>query len=206
MTHATSNSGRIVDLDLPLAASIDIRDIAVQLACTNRFNGATIAKGGGPYSVAQHSVVVARIAQQLKARHPLLHLQALLHDAHEAFTGDVTTPMKRALGCQAGEALRRVQFNLDLAIHEAVGIEMPGSYDDGLIARADAIALATEWRDLMPGPCPVAHAPANFAITPLPWPRAEELFLKTFNRLSVAAGILNPSAKTFTPVPTGILK
>lgn len=204
MTVSITGSGSLVDLLAPAQAEIRVSDIAIQLAVTARFTGATVRLGGGPYYVAQHSCVVARLVSQAHARNPLLQLQALLHDAHEAFTGDITTPLKQALGPAAAQALQRLQDGLDAAIHAALGVALPSETHASLIARADAIALATEWRDLMPGPCPIAAPPANFAIRPLPWDRAEDLFLRTFDRLSIAAGILMPGP--FTPTPTGIIK
>ena len=69
---------------------IDIEDIAHGLACINRFNG-QVKK---PISVAQHSVYVARIAMKLSG--PRAGLQGLLHDASEAYIGDMTKWLKQA--------------------------------------------------------------------------------------------------------------
>lgn len=65
----------------------DIEDIAHNLSMICRFNG-SIPKF---YSVAEHSVYVMRQV------HPELRLAALLHDAHEAWMGDVTSPLKSLL-------------------------------------------------------------------------------------------------------------
>lgn len=61
-----------------------IGDIAHSLAQNNRYNGHTIR----PYSVAQHSVLVSYEVPSHLA------FQALLHDAHEAYTVDLPSPVK----------------------------------------------------------------------------------------------------------------
>jgi hypothetical protein len=64
---------------------IDIRDIAHALACCNRFAGHCKR----PISVAQHSVYVSRLCDDTPHA-----LQALFHDASEAYLGDVTKWLK----------------------------------------------------------------------------------------------------------------
>lgn len=64
---------------------IDIIDIAHALSLNARYCGHTVAH----YSVAQHSVYVSQRCS------PHLALWGLLHDASEAYLGDVTRPIKR---------------------------------------------------------------------------------------------------------------
>ena len=70
-----------------------IEDIAHALAQINRYTG----HAARPYSVAEHSMLVCDIvrAKGLNAHAQLL---ALLHDAHEAYCGDVASPTKTVLG------------------------------------------------------------------------------------------------------------
>lgn len=84
----------------PRMRDIDIRDIAHALSQLCRYNGHTAAF----YSVAQHSVVVSHLADA----HPLW---GLLHDAAEAYVGDMTAPWKRcsAMGPLYRQAERRFQ-------------------------------------------------------------------------------------------------
>lgn len=82
--YITTYTGKQVNpLDPPLQL-IDIRDIAHSLALINRFNG----HSQEPISVAQHSVYVSRLCAGPYA------LQGLLHDASEAYLGDVTKWLK----------------------------------------------------------------------------------------------------------------
>ena len=68
-------------------------EIAHSLAQINRFNGHC----SRPYSVAEHSLFVADLAQAMGASEEV-QLGALLHDAHECVTGDMSTPIKDELG------------------------------------------------------------------------------------------------------------
>jgi hypothetical protein len=63
---------------------INIDDIAHALARVNRFNGHTVQ----PYSVAQHSVYTSYLVP------PQYALEALMHDAVEAYIGDQPSPVK----------------------------------------------------------------------------------------------------------------
>lgn len=187
MSVVTTASGREIDLgklDID-HNSITARDIATHLSRINRFNGATTL----PYSVAQHSVFVARIVEHLKGS-PLEAFIALMHDAHEAYMGDITRPVYRALnignGCHAVDFLRQ---RLDRAIGRAFGIELERPC--AVVSAADNMALATEWRDLMPGDLPKGYSQygmAPWAVKPMPADKAEQAFLKAFHRLDIASG------------------
>ena len=76
-------SGRRLDLLDPSPLDVEIEDIAHGLARVARWNGQT--KGAHAFSVAQHCVLVERLASELSpsglAREA--RLMALLHDAPE---------------------------------------------------------------------------------------------------------------------------
>lgn len=76
-----------IDLIHPTMEQISITDIFHSLSNLCRFNGACSEF----YSVAQHSCMVAVVVE------PELQLSALLHDAAEAYIGDIATPLKRML-------------------------------------------------------------------------------------------------------------
>lgn len=74
------------DFRRPEAMRYDIVVIAHSLSKLCRFTGHV--SGNAIYSVAQHSVLVSRMV-------PLEHaLDGLLHDAHEAYVGDMSAPLK----------------------------------------------------------------------------------------------------------------
>lgn len=77
-------SGRRFWLDDIESNYIDVRDIAAALSKLARYTGHSRRF----VSVAEHSVRVARIVP------PVHRLAGLLHDASEAYLGDVSTPLK----------------------------------------------------------------------------------------------------------------
>lgn len=81
-------SGVKFDLLNPKPEMVLIKDIAHALSNICRFTGHTQQF----YSVAQHSVECSRLVTSSGYR-----LESLLHDAHEAYIGDVATPLKRLL-------------------------------------------------------------------------------------------------------------
>ena len=195
MSILTTASGLLLDLNegdhVEFGYKIKIADIAHHLALINRFCGATMV----PYSVAQHSLVVVRILEQMDA-HPRTCLWGLLHDAHEAYLGDIPTPAKRALfgmNDAVPSEFDDVSEFIDMALWRKLwGGKPDRKIDNQAVALADAVALCTEWRDLMPTPWASSQpAPASFAIKPMSWSLAEEKFLETYHRLCQLSG-LNP--------------
>jgi len=77
----------------PRAEDVDIRDIAHSLANQCRFNGHC----SHFYSVAEHSVEISAQVPEEDA------LWGLLHDAAEAYIGDIVRPIKPFLAIQGNE-------------------------------------------------------------------------------------------------------
>lgn len=97
-----TRSGKQLDVIAPEPGDITLADIADGLARQNRFQGLT----RHPYTVAQHSVLVAELAAGLlrlarideNPEDPSAVVRAaLLHDATEAYLGDVVSPLKAVL-------------------------------------------------------------------------------------------------------------
>jgi len=128
----------------PRADEVRIEDIAHALSNICRFGGHCSEF----YSVAQHSVWVAK---HVAAERPELALHALLHDAAEAYVGDVVQPLKGyARICES--MFSTVERRIQDAISEAFGLRPLTVQEDQFIRDADALALATEARDLMGNP------------------------------------------------------
>jgi hypothetical protein len=181
-TILTTASGRNVDLLSPRPDDIDFADIAEHLAKENRFNGATPDVA---YSVAQHLYIGADAILEA-TRDPVAAAYFVLHDAHEAFLKDDTTPKKRAIGAiaeqfgaQAGQIIQAfdaLTATWDEAIHVAAGLTwpMPSAIEE-LVHAWDRVMLLTEWRDLMKVPAPFDAEGVVLAgkITPQTWQMAE---------------------------------
>jgi len=83
----TVASGQVVNPMNLQDDDIHLRDIAFSLAKTCRYNGHC----GGFYSVAEHSIIMSKIVPADCA------MWALLHDASEAYCGDLILPIKQLL-------------------------------------------------------------------------------------------------------------
>lgn len=123
--------------------AINLPNIAHALAHICRFGGHCARH----YSVAAHSILVADI---LKARGvPAAgQLAGLLHDAHEAFCGDMATPIKRALGAVWTE----FEGAIERTVHEVLGITDLMREWAYVTHPADETALVTEIRALFVAP------------------------------------------------------
>lgn len=164
----TVTGGRFYPLD-PRPEDFCIEDIAHGLATENRFGGHTYA----PYSVAQHSVIVSEHVPKKYA------LEALMHDASEAYHRDMPSPIKhlsemaafRAIEARTMDAICR-RFNL-----------LP--FEPPEVKIADVRALITEMRDLQ-GYKSTRYNRRPFIekIIPLPWEQARKLFLERFYELT----------------------
>lgn len=153
-------SGRCWPLLAPTGAHVHWPDIAEALASMPRFNGHTAANMPR-WSVAEHCLLVADFMPAG------LRGYGLLHDAHEAFTGDIISPVKAALRrLGGGDAIDSLEQRTDMAIYEAAGLAYPLPPEAAqALAYADAKALATERRDLLAEP--LTYHPQGWKATDL---------------------------------------
>lgn len=122
-----------VDFLNPDPDQIDIEDIAHALSLIPRFGGHT----GRLYSVAQHSVLASQLV------HKDIELDALMHDAPEAYIGDVVGPLKRLL-----KDLEPIEFRLSEVIAKKFNLR-PMIPMDPRIREADLKMLHFEAEDLL---------------------------------------------------------
>lgn len=158
----------------PKAEDVSIFDIAHSLSQQCRFSGHTKKF----YSVAQHSVLVGRRAQEHYDG-----LNGLLHDAAEAYLVDLPTPIKKNVSFQP--EWRLLDNCISDAVAYAFGIE---SYISYRVKNIDRRMLLTEQRDLMmlaelnEGSEDIKDDLKPYEETIEPWSseKAEEEFLKDF--------------------------
>ena len=141
-TEITTSTGREVNpLDLRVE-DIDINDIAHSLSLTCRFNGHCRVF----YSVAEHSVFVSSRCP------PEFAFEALMHDASEAYLGDVPTPLKRQwpeylVAEKRAQGIIAQRFGLPAKISQAVHAVDKEAFE---IEKARLLAPADQFRDIAP--------------------------------------------------------
>jgi 5'-deoxynucleotidase YfbR-like HD superfamily hydrolase len=143
---------------------IDIKDIAWALSMTCRYGGHCSKF----YSVAEHSVHVSNAV-------PTYKFEALMHDAAEAYIGDVVTALKRKL-----VAFTDLEYKVESLIAARFGLRHPWPSE---VHDYDLRLLATEMPVLFGNNRDVQYAPVNISIECLQPLDAYELFLKKFNEL-----------------------
>jgi hypothetical protein len=152
-------SGREIDLIYPRQGDILMSDIAHSLAQINRFTG----HARRPYSVAEHSLLVCEIAQRVYRLDAHGLFAALMHDAHEAYCGDVASPAKGLLHTP----WEYLEGRLQNTVRNAFALQGPAYEYRAAIKSADTIALATERAQLMP-PSPSIW-PILLHVEPVNW-------------------------------------
>jgi 5'-deoxynucleotidase YfbR-like HD superfamily hydrolase len=181
-------SGRRLDLLNPSALDVEIGDIAHGLARVARWNGQTA--GAHAFSVAQHCVLVERLATDIKpGQSRETRLAALLHDAPEYVIGDLISPFKAAVGID----YKDFELRLLAAIHIRFGLPVRLSAEAAsLIKRADRVAAYHEATQLAGfdgkearsffGVPPRGLRPPR--LVPLATAEAQAQFLERFRRLA----------------------
>jgi len=125
------HSGAWFDFCAPASSEFMIEDIAHGLANICRYSG----QCSSFYSVAEHSILVSETAKGFE-------LEALLHDAAEAFLGDITRPLKQML-----PEYKRIEADVERAILDRFGIIGPLPPQ---VKQADLRVLAAEQKQIMP--------------------------------------------------------
>jgi uncharacterized protein len=156
----------------PRLKDIDIRDIAHALSMQCRWTGHPKFH----YSVAQHSWYCSYLVPPSEA------FDALMHDASEAYLGDMNRPLKHFTG--AGPAYRAIEAVVQNAI--AVRFEMR-LVEPESVHIADNLMLYAEKKQLIRSKFREAQkwgrGAANVKITRWTPEKAERMFLKRFREL-----------------------
>jgi 5'-deoxynucleotidase YfbR-like HD superfamily hydrolase len=181
-------SGRRLDLLDPSPLDVEIEDIAHGLARVARWNGQT--KGAHAFSVAQHCVLVERLAAELNPKIGRdARLMALLHDAPEYVIGDLISPFKAAVGID----YKDFELRLLSAIHFRFGLPARASAELGKLFKQADVASAyfeatqlagfstEEAKRYFGTPPKTLRTPR---LTPLAVADAQALFLERFRRLT----------------------
>ena len=130
-----THQGHMLDLSKPEEIEFDLQDIAHNLARVCRFGGSV----DGFYSVASHSVYVARELEREGASRPVVQA-GLLHDATEAYIGDMVSALKALM-----PEYKALEKRYAHAIQEQFNVYFEGRV---VIKDADLRARLSEIRDL----------------------------------------------------------
>lgn len=139
--HVTSNEREIYFPGMK-TSDVRLREIPHCLAMVNRYNGFTTR----PYSVAEHSVFVHELAK-LDHGEGEVAKAALMHDAQEAYLGDISRPLKNLL-----PDYRRIEKHVEDVVREALGLPDPHNPIWIEVNRFDRIALMIEARTVLQYP------------------------------------------------------
>lgn len=166
----------------PREEDVLIEDIAHALSHICRFGGHCREF----YSVGQHSLHVARILEEAFPQRPMLWMGGLLHDAAEAYLGDMVRPLKMQM-----DAYRQAEANLEWVIEKRFALQLTRE-DRQAIRLADDKALMTERRDLvnhMGHDWEIKAEPDYYGLVPLRSVEVRSLFLARFARIREACEI-----------------
>jgi hypothetical protein len=125
--------GTYFNFEHPAQSVITPADIAHGLSHVCRFGGHCRTF----YSVAQHCVLASGLLAPFG-----LGFEGLMHDAAEAYVGDMPAPLKRIL-----PEYKALERRVEAAIFDRFDIDSPLSPK---VKEIDLVLLATEQRDLMP--------------------------------------------------------
>jgi hypothetical protein len=165
-------SGAWFDFCAPESSEFNIDDIAHGLGNICRYSG----QCSRFYSVAEHSILVSETAEGFE-------FEALMHDAAEAFLGDITRPLKQML-----PEYKRIEAAVEHAILKRFRVDTPLPPQ---VKQADLRVLAAEQRQIMPEGTDgwvrgQKVKPAPIVVRHLPPDQAKRAFLDRYEALQPA--------------------
>lgn len=176
----TTFTGKRFDFLTPDPETICIEDIAHGLAQSCRFQ----AQCQTFYSVAHHSVLVEQYVPfphwYTGAQQRQLRQLALMHDAAEAYMGDICRPLKMLL-----PDYKVIQKRVEAAIVTRFKLEVTQEYEDEIkdidqriLANEGQVYMHPDWRDAIVNPNPKIQLGPKLTIE-----QSELLFLRRFTQL-----------------------
>lgn len=164
--------GDFFDLLRPENNNYNIETIAHALSRINRYTGHIAVEN---YSVAEHSVLVSSVLPEKYA------FIGLMHDASEAFVGDVSSPLKKILG----KVYTDIEDSIQAEIARQFGYQYPYPVE---IHEADKQVYWAERRTVAPGQDKLWHQEfrSSRKVVPEGWnpDKAKAKFLERFNELT----------------------
>lgn len=173
-------SGIPFDFENPEPKNIYFDDVAEGLAKCCRF----ACQCRGFYSVAEHSLLVEAILK-FRGQPQFVRQLGLMHDAHEAYTGDMTSPLKKLC-----PDFKRIEEIARAAMLRR--FRLPGPSDHlhlDVIKPADLAARAIEGRDLTDagereyGKVPEDLPASEFRAIGYDWRTARRMFVDKYLEL-----------------------
>ncbi len=169
MTYIRTYTGRCFDFAHP---KVNIAEIAAGLAKTCRYGAQTHHF----YSVAQHSVLLSQFTSRLS----ICPMATLLHDAAEAYLGDMVAPLKHE--SLIGDLYESHEFNIMNAVIETFGLtredlDAVKPFDKRIRIDEMKALWPEEFQDEVPEP---EGEGLGITIVPWSWEAAEAAFLDQF--------------------------
>lgn len=167
-------SGRRVSVMNPSPEEIDINDIAVSIAKQCRFNGHCSSF----YSVAEHCSRGAGLAYQMYGKE--VAKEFLLHDATEAYMGDLIRPVKRMI-----PRFEEMEQRFWKAISSKFGLPYTHSRE---VHYLDNVMVVWEKENLLPNSEPWPNLPDISSLNlpklvPQNWQSAQKTYENMFHLL-----------------------
>jgi hypothetical protein len=113
-------------------------DIAVHLGRTGRFGG----WGDRGWTVLHHSALASMLWLKFYGPNGVHH--ALMHDFHEAYTGDIPSPVKQCMGKEGKAAVKALEDHLDGVIYGSLDLNPPTQAERAKVKVVDFACLVLE--------------------------------------------------------------
>lgn len=182
----TISGGKFWPLD-PRADEVEYDDLCVGLARQCRYNGQCVEY----YGVAEHCVIVSIYVERLARERGWCEREvldaareALLHDASEAWIGDMVRPVKHQ---RVMRGFRRMENRIQRAVFERFDVH-PTWLTSAIVKEVDDRVIVDEIEALMfdPSLYLARHAKVEGLgadIAALPWEKAADVFTQRFTEL-----------------------